>query len=505
MSSEHDEGAHVGDGFCPECYGLGHSKIEKRDVKGFREIFVRAFECEECGHKADEVQLAGQYAPQGVRLRLAVPQGDAATLARRVLKSDTATVSIPELEFEIGAGAYVPFAGDLATVADVLMQACKNLNMNQAERRAADADTAGKIDDFILELESYAAGKHAFTFVIEDVAGNSFVEGPDGGAANGAAEGGDPQLTVEHLDRTPAQDSRMGLAMPDEFLPYEGEQDQGQAHAGAGAELPASAAGRLILRVEGQAEAAAFVASYAEQQQPAAAAAGEQGQAPAGVEVPTQCGACGAAAGGDFAVALHCPAAAAVKRGFAAASVIVFTSCGRCSAAAAEVRSTGGVAPKGVRLRLRVEKPADLERAVLQSASGSIALPDVGLALSSGGEGGLATTVGQLISSLASQLGSSTAAAAGAGEDAAEWDDFRSSLRAFAALERPWTLEITDPLDCSLIGPAGGGAGSGAAGGAGGGGSLEDDLQLSVVRYERTPYENDAFGLAAGGGAAPIA
>jgi hypothetical protein len=110
---------------------------------------------------------------------------------------------VPELEFEIGAGAYVPFTGDLTTVADVLMQACKNLNLNQArapgegggaargvggcpaamrclpvqgkrctqarppcapwhallkhpravwvqaERRAADADTAGKIDAFI--------------------------------------------------------------------------------------------------------------------------------------------------------------------------------------------------------------------------------------------------------------------------------------------------------------------------------------------------------------------
>lgn len=57
--------------------------------------------------------------------------------------------SIPELEFEIGAGAYVPFTGDLTTVAAVLMKACRNLNMNQAERRAADADTASKIDDFI--------------------------------------------------------------------------------------------------------------------------------------------------------------------------------------------------------------------------------------------------------------------------------------------------------------------------------------------------------------------
>jgi len=34
------------------------------------------------------------------------------------------------------------------------------------------------------ELESYSEGKHAFTFEIEDVAGNSFIEGPDGGAAS---------------------------------------------------------------------------------------------------------------------------------------------------------------------------------------------------------------------------------------------------------------------------------------------------------------------------------
>lgn len=235
------------------------------------------------------------------------------------------------------------------------------------------------------------------------MAGNSYIEGPDGGAASecqpaaartggpgaealrcslrlrgvagwgsararregarrlapcfadGAAEGGDPQLTVERFDRTPAQDSRMGLAMPDEFLPYEGEQGGAAAGAvGAGAELPASAAGRLILRVEGQAEAASFLASYA--QQPAAATAGEQGQAaaaPAGVavEVATQCSACGAAAGGEFAVAVHRPAEAAVASGFPAGSVIVCTSCSRCSAMVAEVRSTGGVAPRGARIR----------------------------------------------------------------------------------------------------------------------------------------------------------
>lgn len=29
----------------------GHSRIVKRDVKGFREIYVRAFECEDCSRK----------------------------------------------------------------------------------------------------------------------------------------------------------------------------------------------------------------------------------------------------------------------------------------------------------------------------------------------------------------------------------------------------------------------------------------------------------------------
>lgn len=142
------------------------------------------------------MQLAGQYdAAGGVRLSLSVPLGDAATLGRQVLKSDTCTVrcdrrlvaaahaccvladcvartaracpsrspptprspplppsrpaSIPELEFEIGAASYAPFAGELTSVGQVLMTACKNLNLNQAERRTADAEQAGKIDEFI--------------------------------------------------------------------------------------------------------------------------------------------------------------------------------------------------------------------------------------------------------------------------------------------------------------------------------------------------------------------
>lgn len=100
---------------------------------------------------------------------------------------------------------------------------------------------------------------------------------------------------------------------------------------------------------------------------------------------------------------------------------------------------------------------------------------------------------------LATQLAGKPALAPGGGGDAAEeatdWADFGASLRAFAAVERPWTLELTDPLACSLIGPKPADAAA----------SRTEDPQVQVVRYERAPDENAHFGLAAGGGAAPIA
>lgn len=100
---------------------------------------------------------------------------------------------------------------------------------------------------------------------------------------------------------------------------------------------------------------------------------------------------------------------------------------------------------------------------------------------------------------LAEQLGSNPALAPGgaahaegAEEERAEWAGFLSSLRAFAALEQPWTLELTDPLDSSFVSAVPGG-------------SVADAARLVRSMYERAPDENQHFGLAAGGGAAPIA
>lgn len=125
----------------------------------------------------------------------------------------------------------------------------------------------------------------------------------------------------------------MGLAMPDEFLPYNGSGDAAAA--------PASAPGRLILRVEGQAEGDAFLAAYAAEQ-----LQGEAQQPAGGVQLPAACSACGATPVGGFAAAAHQPVPS-----FMGSCLIVSTACSSCSARAVEVRSSGGVSAQGSRLR----------------------------------------------------------------------------------------------------------------------------------------------------------
>lgn len=209
----------------------------------------------------------------------------------------------------------------------------------------------------------------------------------------------------------------MGLAMPDEFLPYDGSGDAAAA--------PASAPGRLILRVEGQAEGDAFLAAYAAEQPQ-----GEAQQPAGGVQLPAACSACGATPVGGFVAAAHQPVPS-----FMGSCLIVSTACSSCSARAVEVRSSGGVSAQGSRLRwaavgrsgcrcrvamfwpclgvfslagcqlarecadhllsactpparrLRVEEPGDLERAVLQSASASVAVPELELVSGQGRRG----------------------------------------------------------------------------------------------------------------------
>lgn len=61
-----------------------------------------ATNCDACGHRTNEVKSGSGISDKGVKITLRVT--DAIDLSRDVLKSETCSMSIPELDFEVGAG-----------------------------------------------------------------------------------------------------------------------------------------------------------------------------------------------------------------------------------------------------------------------------------------------------------------------------------------------------------------------------------------------------------------
>jgi len=67
----------------------------------FKEVIVSAFACEECGFKNSEVQFAGKLEDYAVRYEVNVINNVA--FNRQVVKSEFATIKVPEAGLEIPA------------------------------------------------------------------------------------------------------------------------------------------------------------------------------------------------------------------------------------------------------------------------------------------------------------------------------------------------------------------------------------------------------------------
>ena len=65
----------------------------------YRDVIISSFECEHCHFKNNGIESANKIQEHGVRIKLTVSRE--ADLNRELVKSDHATLSIPEIEFEI--------------------------------------------------------------------------------------------------------------------------------------------------------------------------------------------------------------------------------------------------------------------------------------------------------------------------------------------------------------------------------------------------------------------
>uniref|UniRef100_A0A8C8ZLV0 Zinc finger protein ZPR1 n=1 Tax=Prolemur simus TaxID=1328070 RepID=A0A8C8ZLV0_PROSS len=184
---------------CMNCYNNGITRLLLTKIPFFREIIVSSFSCEHCGWSNTEIQSAGRIQDQGVRYTLTVRAQE--DMNREVVKTDSATTRIPELDFEIPAFSQ---KGALTTVEGLINRAIFGLEQDQPTRRANKDATAERIDEFIVKLKELKQVATPFTLIIDDPAGNSFVENPH-------APQKDDALVITYYNRTLLQEGMLGL------------------------------------------------------------------------------------------------------------------------------------------------------------------------------------------------------------------------------------------------------------------------------------------------------
>jgi len=186
---------------CPGCGAPAETCMKPTDIPYFQTVIIMSTTCDKCGFKSNEVKSGGAIQPQGCKLALKIT--DEFDLARDVLKSDTCSLKIPELELEVGYGA---LSGRFTTVEGII-GAIRDQIEEQAKFFMGDSAVEGqeaplkKILDGLLEIKEL---RKPATLVLDDPAGNSYIQSL-------MAPLEDPKLTKEFYTRTYEQNDDLGL------------------------------------------------------------------------------------------------------------------------------------------------------------------------------------------------------------------------------------------------------------------------------------------------------
>ncbi|KAK4298271.1 hypothetical protein Pmani_029378 [Petrolisthes manimaculis] len=178
---------------------MGTTRLLMTRIPHYKEVILTSFECEDCGNRNSGCQT-GRVGEKGVRYRLEVRETH--DLARQVVRSEHATVNIPELELEIPPTSE---KGEVTTVEGLLHQTQEGLTRDQEARRHLQPQVAQQIDTFLHRLTACVTLQEHFTVIVDDPSGNSFVENP-------AVPQKDPRLMVNTYQRTHQQNHTLGLA-----------------------------------------------------------------------------------------------------------------------------------------------------------------------------------------------------------------------------------------------------------------------------------------------------
>jgi len=380
------------DSMCVNCGEEGVTKLLLTKIPHYQEVIVMSFQCEKCGFANNEIQPGGRIQEKGVRYSVTVR--NERDLSRQVVKSDYATVTVPEIELEIPARSQ---KGEISTVEGVLQRTVAGLEQEQPVRRIMDPENAEKIDNFVSKIRELTELKKQFTVVIDDPSGNSFVENPLAPAADSATK-------ITHYQRSKKQDHDLCLYTNEELLD---------------AEDPVLKPPEDDLTAEKLAEEV--------------------------LQFATNCPECNALCSTNMKM---------TQIPFFKEVVIMATVCDACGLKTNEVKSGGGIEEKGRRITLRVTDPSDLSRDVLKSETCDVTIPDIDFEMGGAALGGRFTTLEGLLKNVLEMVETNPLFGAGdatAPDVAERMEVFKKKLNDLMEVKEEFRIILDDPAGNSYV------------------------------------------------------
>uniref|UniRef100_A0A182NCV7 Zinc finger protein ZPR1 n=1 Tax=Anopheles dirus TaxID=7168 RepID=A0A182NCV7_9DIPT len=206
---------------CPECAVACDTNMKVTTIPHFKEVVIMATVCDNCGLRTNEVKPGGGIEEQGVKIEVTVR--GRIDFARDVLKSESCSLYIRELECEVGAGA---LGGRFTTIEGLLMAMREQLVESTGMfMDSNDKETKERMDKFFGQLDAAIGGNKELTIVMDDPTGNSYVQSLN--------DDGTPDTALRIIRYHRSYDQNEELGLNDMKTENYGEEQQQEEVVGA--------------------------------------------------------------------------------------------------------------------------------------------------------------------------------------------------------------------------------------------------------------------------------
>ena len=422
---------------CLNCEENGVTKLLLTKIPFFQEIILMAFSCPHCGYRDTQIKPGAPVQEKGVHIVFRVT--DSKDLNRQIIKSDSCTLRIEELDFEIPAAR-----GVITNLEGLLSEAAESLSSTQEQRMLLNGQEAvDQVDNFLSKLNETISGKVLpLTVILDDPSGNSFIDNPN-------APHPDPKLKESKYIRTPEQQAYLGLIPDEKINQNKNDMQEKKNSYKTGSVLKKE--NRLLDHV-----ASGFASEEV-------------------ISIPSPCPQCNYEGNANTCI---------VNLPFFKEVIVMAFNCEECGFRDTEIKGGGAIPKQARREILLVQDPSvDMSRDIIKSDTAGVIIPELGVELTRGSLGGLYTTIEGLLNRMKEDLFGNKLFQGDSQESERKrkFDELEKQFDECISGTRPFTLIVEDPLANSYIyspfDPP------------------ESDPRLKVELYDRSWDEDEELGL----------